>query len=169
MNTRVPFICLCLLALLAPAAPAEERAELQFDERKWKLGFQGSRGASIITEYILEGESIQTWTELLTAQLLTGVPKRIKAEDFVKTAETKLRNITTGKLEWNIISTSPTDVMYEWTLVKDHLRPDEQEIVRVVKGTDGMHIIHYATHKVPMTSAARQKWIGLLKAVKIVK
>ena len=169
MNTRVPFICLCLLALLAPAAPAEERAELQFDDRKWKLRFQGSRGASIITEYTLEGESIENWTELLTAQLLTSVPKRAKAEDFVKTGETKLRNITSGKLEWNVISTSPNDVMYEWSLVKDHLRADEQEIMRVIKGADGIHIIHYATHKVPMTRDARQKWIGILKAAKIVK
>lgn len=169
MNTRGIFIILCCLSWLVSVAPAEERVELRFDERKWKPGFHGNRGPSVIAEYVLENENNQNWTELLTTQLLTGVPKRTKVEDFVKIAETKLRNIITGKLDWKIISTRPTEVMYEWMLVKDHLRPDEQEIVRVIKGTDGMHIIHYATRKVPMTDAARQKWIGLLNAAKVVK
>jgi hypothetical protein len=185
MNRHLPFICLCLPAFLVlellggcgpppphaakKAAPAEERAELQFDDRKWKPGFQGSRGVSVINEYILANESIENWTELFTAQLLTGLPKRMTAEDFVRESEAKLRNVVTGKLEWNVINTKPNDVLYEWTLVKDHLRRDEQEIVRIIKGTDGMHIIHFTTRNIPMTGAARQKWIGLLNAAKIVK
>jgi hypothetical protein len=169
MNKHWPLICLSLLAVFALAVLADERAELQFDGRKWKVGFQGTRGTAVITEYVLEGETVENRTESLTAQFLAGVQKHTKPEDFTKTMETKLRNVITGKLTWNVISTSPTEVMYEWTLTKDHLRPDEQEIVRIVTGADGLHIVHYSTQKVPLSEAARQKWIGLLNAAKIVK
>ncbi|MBI5394376.1 MAG: hypothetical protein HZA91_03675 [Verrucomicrobia bacterium] len=169
MNKHLPLICLCLLAALPQALRAEEKAQFQFDDRKWNPGFQGYRGSAAVTEYILEGESGNNWTELLTAQFLVGGQKRVLPEEFAKGMEARLRNIATGKVTWTVISSSPTEVMYEWSLVKDHMRPDEQSIARVIKSGAGLHLVHYATRKVPMSDAARQKWIGLLNAAKIVK
>ncbi len=169
MSKHLPFICLAALALLAPAARADETVQIQFDERAWKVVSQGTRGSNVITERVPDHEAADNWTELLTTQFNIGLQKRVTAENFVKAMESKLRNISTGKITWNVIISSPAEALYEWTLVKDHLRPDEQQIVRVIRGGEGLHIIHYASRKVPLPEATRQKWIQLLKAAQIVK
>ena len=47
-----------------------EKPELHFDNRQWKLGFQNANNRGVIAEFVLEGETVETWSELVTAQLL---------------------------------------------------------------------------------------------------
>jgi hypothetical protein len=169
MRTLPPFICFCLIVLLPPGACAGEKAQFQLDERKWKVVFEGSRSGNFVREYAPEGESAGKWTEFFTAQFLPGKQRRVTPEAFAQGLETNLRNITTGKLAWNVLHSSPVEMMYEWTLTKDHLRPDEQEIVRVIAGSEGLHVIHYATRKVPLADDARREWIRFISAIKIVR
>lgn len=169
MRELLPFACLCLLALVPAGAPAAERAQFQLDDRKWKTVFEGDRDGNFVREYAPEGESAAKWTEFFTAQFLPRAQRHTTPEAFAKGLETKFRNITTGKLVWNVLHSSPAEVMYEWTLTKDHLRPDEQEIVRIIAGSEGFHVIHYATRKPPLADDARRQWIRLISAIKIVR
>lgn len=169
MKKHLPFLCLCLLAALPQTLQAAERVQFQFDDRKWVVGFERSTGAAVSAGYVLEGESQEKWTEMLSSEVAENLPRRTPPAKLVETIQAGMRRVVTGKLVWNVLSTSPTEVMYEWTLTKDHLRPDEQEIVRVIKGEAGIHVVHYATRKVPMSDVARQQWISLLRAARLLK
>lgn len=164
-----PWIVLMLALLALGVGRAGEKAELRFDDRKWKLVNQRDTASVHFVEYLPEGEQADNWRELLSAHLLYGLHKTTTMEKLAQANETKLRNISSGKVTWNLLSQGPTGLMYEWKLEKDNLRPDQHEIARLVIGSEGIHLIRYATRTLPLTEARRQKWIGLLNAVKIVK
>jgi len=169
MRKLLPCLCLWLAALLPAGVLAAEEARFHLDERKWKLVFQGHRGGDFFREYAPAGESAEKWTEFFTAQSIPRAQRRTTPEAFARALESKLRNITTGRLVWNVLYSSPVEVLYEWTLTQDHLRPDEQEIVRVIAGAEGLHVIHYATRKPPLTETARRQWIQFISDIKIVR
>ncbi len=158
----------CILGLIPPLLCAEEKVDLRFDGRKWKLISQATQLSQRVAEYMLENETADKWTESVAAQVMSVRDKKASLEEWTKQQEARLRNICTGTITWNIISRGDTDLMCEWKLEKDHLRPDEQRIVRLIRGADGIHVLRYVTRKVPMTEARRTQWIELLKAAKLV-
>jgi hypothetical protein len=153
---------------VSPLPGAEETVEPRFDSRKWKSVSRVSNAQQRAVDYVPENETANQWTEMVSTQAMFGLDKKRSLEEWTKLQETKLRNTSTGTVTWNIISRGDTDLLYEWKLEKDHLRPNEQRIVRLIRGADGIHVLRYTTRKVPMTEAQRTQWIELLKAAKVV-
>jgi hypothetical protein len=163
-----PLLLLCVPGPIPPLLCAEEKVEPRFDSRKWKEVSSISNARERSADYIPENETADRWTEMVSIQISFAADKKKSLEDLTKLQETRLRNICTGTVTWNIISRGDTDLLYEWKLEKDHLRPNEQRIVRLIRGENGIHILRYATRKVPMPDAQRARWIELLKAAKVV-
>lgn len=159
----------CLSSLLPPPIRAEENVAPCFDSRKWKKVSAISNARERSVDYIPESEATDRWTEMVSTQISFVADKQKSLEDLTKLQETRLRNICTGTVTWNIISRGDTDLLYEWKLEKDHLRPNEQRLVRLIRGKEGIHILRYATRKVPLPEAQRAQWIELLKAAKLVE
>lgn len=153
---------------LASPIHAGENVEPRFDSRKWKSVAHISTVLHQTVDYVPDTESADQWTEMVSAQLVFAADKKKSLEDWTKLQETKLRNSCTGAITWNIISRGDTDLLYEWKLEKDRLRPDEQRIVRLIRGAEGIHVLRYVTRKVPMPETQRAQWIELLKAATLM-
>ncbi|KRG13618.1 hypothetical protein ACA29_07965 [Lederbergia galactosidilytica] len=45
-----------------------EDLTLHFDDRDWQVGFEHEDAGNMMREYVVDGESVEAWTELVTAQ-----------------------------------------------------------------------------------------------------
>jgi hypothetical protein len=158
----------------APATPVPatidvtklERPVIVFDERQWKLGYQDARNSQVIAEFVLDGESVKDWNELVTAQLFIGL--RTEPRYYVQYVKEKTAQVCPGA-KWQTLKETPVDVLYEWSVKDCTGTPDQSEIARAVLGADGLHVLHYAVKSGEMSAQSRQKWTQCLLASQIVK
>ncbi len=143
-----------------------ERPVIVFDERNWKIGYQDVRNSQVIAEFVVDGENVNHWTELVTAQLFIGL--RSEPRYYVEYVKQKVL-ATCPSTQWQLLNQTPYDVMYAWSVKGCASAPDQSEIARVILGVDGMHVLHYAVKEAEMSAENRQKWIGCLQASQIVK
>ena len=66
---------------------AKERPKLYFDDRNWEIGYQASNHISSLIEYVLKGETVHNWSELVSVGSLFGLQEKITPDEFVKLIE----------------------------------------------------------------------------------
>src|SRR5258708_33491447 len=67
-------------AAVAVSAASGEQVSVFFDERTWHLGSMDLPGGQQPKEYVLPGETVDHWTELVTAQSIPGYQERTTAD-----------------------------------------------------------------------------------------
>jgi hypothetical protein len=148
-----------------------------FDERQWIVGNERTGNNRSIIEYILKGETIDEWTELVTVNTIyTPMGKEIKMSPrqiLMKSTIDRLR-AQHPTLKWNIIEESEKSILYEWTIASEStiiegksFDYDEHEIARIMIGKD-IHFFHYATKDVPILPDVRQKWLRIISSASLV-
>ena len=148
-----------------------ERIELQFDGRPWSIGYSAheySQGAA--TEYVLPGETVEAWTELVTIELLPRAQRRANVNEIVAgTNDFFARSCL--QLHWRILKRQKQDVLYEWRHAgcPQMGQPPQHEISRYVKGEFGIHRAAYVVKSNPMPEAVREQWVKLIEQGKLVK
>jgi hypothetical protein len=97
---------------------------------------------------------------LITTQFIPGLTN-ITPDQF---GNRFFDNLKKSKVTFTIqlIENKPNRLIFEFKVSKpSNLKQDE--IQKVVKGKDGMYILHYAIKKADMDEATRQKWIDNIK------
>lgn len=140
--------------------------KLHFDDRNWKLGYQDKQGSNIIMEYVLEGETVYTRSEMVTVNFL-GTMAGATPQQFAALMEEGLREDTDGDPEFNIFNERNNELMYEFILKNDSQEADQHEVARVVAVNDGIFVLHYMIEEAPMSPEHRQKWIDLLSKAEV--
>lgn len=71
----LPFLFICLLALLPLGARADFKDEnlLHGLPPGYKIDFQDRKGNMVMTEMVPQAESVNNWTEMLTSQVFLGL------------------------------------------------------------------------------------------------
>jgi hypothetical protein len=163
-------ICVLLFILLINCSSYsyadEEKPQLTFDGRVWSIGYQASNFQGSIIEYILSGESIENWTELVTIQTFLGLQKNTSAQAFAEKTKENLK-AQCQDLRWNILKQTEDDVIYEWSIKNCPIDKDQHEIARIVSGKYGIYVFHYVTKKIPINAKIRSEWIKLIKSATI--
>jgi hypothetical protein len=159
--------------LPAPAGAEEaidlnkfERPVIVFDKRDWKLVSQNVKNQVVLAQFLPDGDTLQDWSELVTAQLYIGL--RTEPRYYVQYVKEKTAATCPG-VKWQVLRETPYDVTYEWSVKSCSNIPDQSEIARVILGTDGLHILRYSMKIGEMPADNREKWIGCLEASQIVK
>jgi hypothetical protein len=157
-----------LLYQLASAsfAAADEPVQPHFDERQWVVGYNAHENSEKITEYILQGESVDKWSELITIYENVGLQKSVKLQDYVLYME-KVMAATCPMSHWNIIQSSDESVVYEWSVRACAKAEDQTELARAILGKDGITLVRYTVKQDEISQAVRQKWINILNSIKI--
>lgn len=140
--------------------------ELYFDDRDWQLGFQDEQSGNIIMEYVLEGETVEAWSELVTAQFLGGMAGA-SPRDLADSMEESLYLSSDGELDWKVFDEEDDELMYEFILTDDSVHEDQHEIARVIAVDDGLFVIHYVTEGAPMSAETYEMWLDLLKKARV--
>jgi hypothetical protein len=142
---------------------AERVGPFPKDERDWKEGHSAQQGNHTILEYVLPGETVQNWSELVSVQILSSVPLNISAEKFVadRAEAHKSKKPGCGIVSQKILSSTPTEVLYEQTLAKCAPFRDEYSIRKTIRGPRSLTEVSYSKTS-EMTDAEKRKWAGIV-------
>jgi hypothetical protein len=139
-----------------------EKIEIKTDGRKWEEGFRDDAGTKGLVEYVIAGETVKDWSELVTVNYFQGLEGADLMDRFVTFTKQGLYK-QCGAVKWEDLATKKDGVIYAWTAQQCQGGwPDQTEVARVIKGKKGLYVLHYATKKVPMPKENRSAWFSLL-------
>lgn len=143
-----------------PQILSYEKQNVIFDHRPWKAAWGKNTPQISTIEYIPMGDNIENWKELITTQFIPGLIN-ITPDQF---GNRFIDDLKKSKVTFtvHVIENQPDSLIFEFKVNKpSNLTQDE--IQKVIKGKDGMYILHYAIKKSDMGEANRQKWIDNIK------
>jgi hypothetical protein len=152
---------------------AKEVAQPVFDNREWAEGWsiqqdptQRPPPGTVYKEYVLKGETVENWSELVTLQFFPGLQDKTSLENFEQLNKTNLLKVCPNA-NWKTLSSNDNERVWEWSIKNCTGQPDQSEIAKVVKTKEGIHIFHYATKKENISDATREIWLKNLNSIKI--
>lgn len=159
-NAAIFFCIFLTLSGKAWGVAAKDNVVIAFDGRAWQEGYSFEDQRQSIVEYVLPGETVNGWSELVTAQIFYRLKQDVTAEMFEGSMKANLLRLYPDA-KWETLSKSENDLMYEW---KVQFKPGfiEQELARIIVRPGKVYVIHYATHKTPIDPAMRGSWIKIL-------
>lgn len=134
---------------------------INLDNRKWVLGWSSPDKSMIFDEYVLKGETVDDWSELLTIQYFPGLNKHTNLDVFEAMQKQSLASVCPA-IKWESVSVKQNDRMWKFTFSNCSGQPDQSELARAIKTNTGIHVIHYAIKKSPMPSRNEKAWIEIL-------
>lgn len=137
--------------------------ELAFDNRDWTVGYSQESDGQGITEFVLPGQTVESWNELVTAQYFTN--RNETPEAYVNVFEQMLRTKCPG-VDFSIVTSSPGDIEAEWS---GDCAPymTQHEIMRVFKSGNMIYRIAYTVTSAELSSGVRTVWLDLLKSARV--
>ena len=128
--------------------------EHQFDGREWKVGYQNGNQRDLISEFVLPGESVQNWTELLTAHV------HFSDKDLTTLLTVMRDQLSAGSkdFKFSILEDKPTSVAFEWSHKGSGQWPAQRECKRIMRGTDGLYTLSYAVKESSFSQVHYDKW-----------
>ena len=149
----------------------EEDLQLYFDGRDWVADYETSNEQQSLVEYVLKGETVNNWSELVTAHTSFGLQQIATPEEVMENTRKQLQLALQMRpsLEWDVLRKGANDVMYEWSVTDDPQQGDQHEIARIISGKKAIYTIRYTTKNVPISPEKRQEWIDLLDSVILKK
>jgi hypothetical protein len=177
MKNLLNLLCgLVLIALLVSCAttqknsnaifssqPTPERWNFNFDSRKWHLGSQGANKDSTLREYVLEGQTVDNWQELVSSQSSAVRVKPRVMYDYFKSQISQ----DCPSLQIFIIEESMDNILFEWKHGGCQEFPAQDEIQRIVLTPNGTFVLHYAAKTPQLTSEVRDTWISIIKSATV--
>lgn len=133
-----------------------ERWEGIFDTRSWELGSHAKIEDQSLREYVLKGQAIGSWSELVSSGWTYA--KGISVQQL---HEKLVENLGKGcdSFESTTIKKSTDDIVFEWKKDACGTWPAQHEIRRI-KSVDGhLAILSYAIKTKKIDEAKRNDWI----------
>jgi len=143
-----------------------EKPEFYFDDRNWKIGYKAAQNGISIREYVLDGESVETWTELVTQQFFLGLQRKFTLEDFMEGMKSNLGQKAEG-LKWSVVNKSDRTITYEWQIEDDRRNHHEYEAGHLILGDRGIHLIRYSIRNVVDAAVRRHRWTDRLNTIRL--
>lgn len=160
------FFCLtcCQYASSETHFPTIEYS-LEQDGRKWKLGYNAKNDQISVVEYLLDNESVECWSELVTTQSVIGV--KLSLEQFFDTFIAQLKESVPGsKINARLISRGPNNLFGEWW-IHDDSKDDQHEWIQIFKEGDNIASLRYTTKNFSNLEARRKVWENILGSAKL--
>jgi hypothetical protein len=147
---------------------APESLVFKTDERDWQVGFQNQAGNQAIAQFVLPGESVKEWTDMITINTFSGLTE----EDIIKKYSEFSRKTIVEKcreVDWKVIAENKDSSLYVWTAKGCGGWPDQSEVVRALRGKQGLYIMHYGSRTLPLPLSRRDEWIKLFENADLVE
>lgn len=142
-----------------------EKVDLKRDQKPWELGFSNANQGHIISEFVRPGETVHTWTELLTFQVLPGKQTNPRELMLDKKAAIVMQ---CPDVRWSVLRKGKEEILYEWQVTNCPGVGSEQEISKIIQGKMATHRVAYTTKRVPMSEENRETWTTLIAKAKLV-
>jgi hypothetical protein len=135
--------------------------------KEWKVVQNTQTRAYTIIEFVREGDTIDTWKELVTVQNFSksrGYRSPSETLDELKATREKE---CPGVTQWNVIEKTERSILYEWHAKSCLGQPEQHELARVLYGEHNVFFLHYAVKAHELKSDTRAEWIKKFTAVSI--
>ncbi len=157
-------VCIVAIFLLSTSGFAADRPDFAFDGREWVLGHQASEKGVQIEEYVLTGESVENWSELITWQYFPGWQERSNAFGIMSQYRF-LRMSRSPGVQWEVLAENDNSVLYKWEIENDPAVGDYFELSRIIEGSRGVHFLHYAAKNRQIFLNNLSAWIGSFQEI----
>lgn len=163
------FACVAIFNLNASVATIDAAPPIVFstaaDGRNWKLGYNAKNDQMSLSEYTIEGETLENWTELVSVMAVW--PAEITLEQYFDSFTTSLKKlIPDGNIQSKIINRGPNTLLAEWWL--DDKSPNAQhEWIQLFRGPSTIYSLRYTTKKLDAVEAKRPIWEKILREAKL--
>lgn len=166
MKSRITLLCFSVLALTFSVFGENDPWDFQFDDRKWEVGFShfpsSSQGG---IEYVLSGETVTNWSELVTSQFATDLEGFYLDQWMENFTNSMSKKYTT--FESSRISTDDGTLLFEWSHQGGDVWPAQHEIKRAIQINDSVYFLAYAKRTKNLEKETRQQWVEILKKAKL--
>ncbi|MBI1871217.1 MAG: hypothetical protein HYS07_08510 [Chlamydiae bacterium] len=144
----------------------DEVLEPIFDGRIWKMAHEDHDESQSIREYILEGETIDHWTEIVTVHQFKDLQNKTSLKALMEKMQRDLFH-SCPSTQWEILNETLEDLIYTWQLKDCPAQEDQYELARLIIGKEAIYLIRY-THKASKIDLERYTiWLDLLADVKL--
>jgi len=163
---------LCATVFLVPAVvSAEDSLNFKVPD-SWTVGNTSGTEDVMLVEMVKNGESIKTWTELLS--LLQG--PRIKGMKTARHGYELFRGETEkrcpGMTAWEVLHEEANSIIYQWKTTgscqNDQNERPQWELARVLLGRKAVYRVAYTTIA-ELSPQARSTWMEWLNSVSLKK
>ncbi|SRR6266542_2422516 len=147
-------LLLCMISTTAVSAEAPK-----FDGRAWRVGNHQMSASESLTEYLLPGQTVEDWDELVTS---TVFYQPVPLAAFVEKIHSSMSN-GCPSLVWNVIRQDEKTVVFEWRDAGCGGFEPQNELDRVTIEKDGLYRLAYAAKvKGPLAPEKRKTWLAIL-------
>lgn len=137
-----------------------EKQNIEFDKRVWEAVWGEHKDTITTIEYLPAGQQINHWHELITSQFIPGLAD-VSVKEFANRVFANLKK--SGVVyTTHIVDRQKNSLIFEFQ-VKQPQNLQQDELQKIVKGSDGMYVLHYAIKQVDMGEVNRKKWLHHLK------
>src|SRR5262245_32438968 len=147
-----------VLLMLSAIIPANAQTP-GFDGRGWTVGHRQSNGVQLLTEYVLPGQSVENWRELVTSHVFSPAVPLPRFVDLLRAT------LTNGcpSLVWNVIRQDENTLIYEWRDSGCGGWEPQHELGRIrIEGGNLYRLTYAVRPKAPLTPDKRTAWLEIL-------
>lgn len=142
----------------------DERMVPEFNEIEWIAAHASATAEQFIVEYVIRGESLEQWTELVSIVLIPVKPADgllVSMRDYYKKKALK----QCSKAFWEEIYSSDSTIICVWDLEKCLGQEETEYTLTVFKyGVNGSHVLNYSARSKEVFEKEKSIWVKLLKA-----
>ncbi len=162
-------LILMISTLLGSQAALADTGAKQFDGRAWTIGNRQQSRTQILTEYVLPGQTVDHWKELVTSTVFVDADHAVPLAKFVDRIHASL---TAGcpSLVWDVVRQDEKTAIFEWHDSGCGGFPPQVEIDRLTVGSQGVYRLAYAAYvDGTLPTAKRNAWLEILGRVPLVE
>jgi hypothetical protein len=136
-------------------------------DKEWVTGFsQKKAGEFKIVEFVLKGETVHNWSELLTIQ--NFVSTRGSPEAFFEGLKALREKRCPGSTAWSVIEQDERSILYEWRAKPCAGFPEQHEISRIIDGKWNRFRIAYTAKVSEIPTKTRDAFVWSMSNAKVV-
>ena len=145
-----------------------ERLVTSASTDQWQVGFQRDFGPGdgYIREFVPKGESINSWSKLLSIEFMEGVSSTPTqwTKNFAEKRITQCPNT-----DYSVIESDSHNIYYSFSFPACMGHEKQSEISRVIAGNDGLHRLSFSVKGRELTPEEKNVWLNFLRDAYVAK
>lgn len=140
-----------------------ERWNFAFDSRPWQLVYQAANRQNATREYVLIGQTVHDWSELVSSYYAAGeIPLRAFFEEFRRGLAHDCPS-----LRVSIIEETADSILFEWRHTGCQGQPAQHEIRRIESVEAGTLMLSFVEKTRELSAEKRATWLAIIKAASV--
>lgn len=156
--SSITFGSLNAQAAIDPNIKNYEKQNIVFDNRDWQAASGVETPTLTRVEYVVNGEDINQWHELITSQVFPQ--NQLTPQQF---ADLFIEGLKGYQATSHFIQQTSDQVVFEWKVASPEA-DKQDELLMIRRGSNGLYLLHYAMKETDMGEVNRDIWVKNLEA-----